>query len=83
VTDRKTAVTGRNTVWSWLVLVPWSSDTKPWMDGTRVLSASTLTEDAEREAVLAHLRGLLDKRYGETVGNRAVDELIRRIQEEE
>lgn len=80
---RKTAVSGRNTVWSWLVLIPWSSDTKPWIDGTRVLSASTLTEDEERDEVFAYLRDLLDKRYGETVGNRAVDELIRRIQEEE
>lgn len=80
---RKTAVSGRNTVWSWLVLVPWSSDAKPWMDGTKVMSASTLTEDEEREEVLGHLRKLLDRRYGETVGNRAVDELIRRIQEEQ
>ena len=52
-----------------------------WIDGTKVLSASTLSEDEEREAVLAHLRELLDKRYGETVGNRAVDDFIREIQE--
>ena len=60
-----------------------SSDAKPWMDGNKVMSASTLTEDEEREEVLGHLRRLLDRRYGETVGNRAVDELIRRIQEDQ
>ncbi len=77
---RKTT-SGPNTVWSWLVLVPWASDSKPWIDGTKVLTASTLTEDEEREQVFAHLRGLLDKRYGETIGKRAVDDFIRRIQE--
>ena len=45
------------------------------------MTASTLTEDEEREQVFAHLRGLLDKRYGETVGKRAVDDFIRDIQE--
>ncbi len=79
---RKTAASGRNTVWSWLVLVPWSSDSKPWLDGTKVLTASTLTEDEEREQVFVYLRGLLDERYGETVGNRAVEDFIRRIQED-
>ncbi len=80
---RKTAMSGRNTVWSWLVLVPWSSDAKPWIDGTKVVTASTLTEAEEREQVFAHLRELLDKRYGETVGKRAVDDFIRDIQEGE
>ncbi len=80
---RKTATSGRHTVCSWLFPVPGSSDSKPWLDGTKVLTASTLTEDEEREQVFAHLRGLLDERYGETVGNRAVDDFIRRIQEDE
>ncbi len=79
---RKTAATGGNTVWSWLVLVPWASDSKPWLDGTKVLTASTLSEDEQREQVFAHLRELLDERYGETVGNRAVDDFIRRIQDD-
>ena len=79
---RKTAATGTNTVWSWLVLVPWASDSKPWLDGTKVLTASTLSEDEQREQVFAHLRELLDERYGETVGNRAVDDFIRRIQDD-
>ncbi len=81
-TVRKTAVSGRNTVWSWLILIPWASDSKPWLDGTKVLTASTKTEDEEREEVISHMRELLDRRYGETVGNRAVDDLIRSIQDE-
>lgn len=77
---RKTAVSGRNTVWSWLVLIPWGSESKPWIDGAQVMPASTRTEDDERKAVVQHLRELLDKRYGETVGNRAVDDFLRDIQ---
>jgi len=79
---RKTEASGRNTVWSWLVLVPWSSDSKPWLDGAKVLTASTLSEAEEREQVFVYIRELLDERYGETVGNRAVDDFIRRIQED-
>ncbi len=77
---RKTAVSGRNTVWSWLVLVPWGSESKPWIDGPKVLPVSTKTESEEREMVIQHLRELLDKRYGETIGNRAVDDFLRQIQ---
>jgi hypothetical protein len=79
---RRTAASGRNTVWSWLILIPWASDSKPWIDGTKVLAASTKTEDEEREEIFSLMRDLLDKRYGETVGNRAVDDLIRSIQDE-
>jgi hypothetical protein len=79
---RKTAVSGRNTVWSWLILIPWAADSKPWLDGTNVLTASTKTEDEERDEIVGHMRELLDRRYGETIGNRAVDDLIRSIQEE-
>jgi hypothetical protein len=80
---RKTAVSGRNTVWSWLILIPWASDSKPWVDGTEVFPVSTKSEDQEREEVVGRLRELLDQRYGETVGNRAVDDLLRSILEEE
>ena len=79
---RKTGVGDSNTVWSWLILMPWSSDTKPWIDGTEVIAASTLTEDEERQQIVAKMKNLLDERYGENVGNRAVDDLIRRLQEE-
>lgn len=80
---RKTAVSGRNTVWSWLILIPWASDSKPWVDGNEVFPASTKSEDQEREEVVGRLRDLLDQRYGETVGNRAVDDLLRSILEDE
>jgi hypothetical protein len=79
---RKTSTGGSNTVWSWLILMPWSSDTKPWIDGTEVVAASTLTEDEERAQIVDKMRNLLDERYGETVGNKAVDDLIRRLQED-
>ena len=45
---RKTGAAKNNTVWSWLILMPWSSDTKPWIDGTEVVGASTLTESEDR-----------------------------------
>jgi hypothetical protein len=46
------------------------------------VNASTLTEDQERQQILDKMRSMLDERYGESVGNRAVDDLIRRLQEE-
>lgn len=79
---RKTGVGNSKTVWSWLILMPWSSDAKPWIDGSDVVAASTLTEDQEREQIIAKMRSLLDDRYGEEVGNRAVDNLIRKLQED-
>ena len=79
---RKTGAGDSNTVWSWLVLMPWSSDAKPWIDGTEVVAASTLTEDQERAQIIDKMRTLLDERYGEAVGNKAVDDLIRRLQED-
>jgi len=42
-----------------------------------VVGASTKTEDEEREAIIDHMRELLDRRYGETVGNRAVDDAMK------
>ena len=78
---RKTGVGNNNTVWSWLILMPWSSDTKPWIDGSEVVAASTLTEDQERDQIVAKMRTILDERYGEAVGNAAVDELIKKLQE--
>ena len=79
---RKTGVGNSKRIWSWLILTPWSSDTKPWIDGSEVVEASTLTESVERDQILVKMRSLLDERYGETVGNAAVDDLIRRLQEE-
>ncbi len=79
---RKTGVGDSVTIWSWLILMPWSSDTKPWIDGSEVLSASTLTEAEERQSVVDKMRTILDERYGEIVGNHAVDDLIKRLQED-
>jgi hypothetical protein len=79
---RKTGVGDSKTVWSWLILTPWSSDAKPWIDGTEVVNASTRQEWEEREEIIGKMRGILDDRYGETVGNAVVDDLIRRLQEE-
>ena len=79
---RKTGVGNSKTVWSWLILMPWSSDTKPWIDGSEVVGASTLTEAEEREQIVSKMRVVLDERYGEAVGNAAVDDFIRKLQEE-
>lgn len=79
---RKTGVGNSRTVWSWLILMPWASDTKPWIDGSEVVAASTRTESEERDRIVARMRSVLDERYGETVGNKAVDDLIRRLQQE-
>lgn len=79
---RKTGVGNSKTIWSWLVLMPWSSDNKPWIDGSEVVEASTATEAEEREQIVAKMRSVLDERFGEVVGNAAVDDLIRRLQEE-
>lgn len=80
---RKTGTTANATLWSWIILIPWSSDGKPWIDGTEVMPASTKDEDAERELVVAKMREILDKRYGGEVANRAVDDLIADILEGE
>lgn len=77
---RKTGVGNSKTIWAWLILMPWSSDTKPWIDGSEVMEASTLTEDQERDQIVTKMRTILDERYGEVVGNAAVDELIRKLQ---
>lgn len=79
---RKTGVGDSKTIWSWLILTPWSSDAKPWIDGTEVVNASTRREWEEREDIIGKMRGILDDRYGEVVGNAIVDDLIRRLQEE-
>ena len=79
---RKTGLGNSKTIWSWLILTPWSSDTKPWIDGSEVVAASTKTEAEERDQVVAKMRSVLDERYGEAVGNKAVDDLIRKLQQE-
>ncbi len=79
---RQTGQTSGNRIWSWLVVVPWTSDGKPWIDGTEVVPASTKTAAQEREDIIRKMRELLDDRYGEAVAHRAVDDLIAEILDE-
>ena len=79
---RKTGTTSNATLWSWLILVPWSSDGKPWIDGTEVIPASTKDDDAERDIVFTKMRKILDERYGGTVAQSAVDDLLDEIFED-
>jgi len=80
---RKTGVGNSKTIWSWLILTPWSADAKPWIDGSEVVEASTLSEDEERATIVDKMRSILDERYGEAVGNAAVDDLIRKLQSDD
>jgi hypothetical protein len=76
---RKTGTTANATLWSWMILIPWSSDGKPWIDGTEVVPASTKDDAAERDLVFAKMRGILDDRYGDAVASSAVDSLLDEI----
>ena len=76
---RRASVDHRRSVWSWLVLIPWSDDSKPWIDGTEVFTNSMLTEDDQREQIFSKIRGILDERYGDSVGSAATDELIEKL----
>lgn len=79
---RKADVRG-SAVWSWLVLVPWANDAKPWIDGTKVYSGLSKPEVDQRAEVVTEMRSILDERYGDAVGNSAVDELIRRLESDD
>jgi hypothetical protein len=76
---RKAAVDSTRSVWSWLVLVPWADDSKPWIDGTEIFTNSMLTEDDQRDQIFSKIRGILDDRYGESIGNHVADDLIERL----
>jgi len=79
---RKTGTTSNATLWSWLILVPWSTNGKPWIDGTEVVPASTKSEADERNLVFARMRSILDERYGGSVAHSAVDDLLDQIFED-
>jgi hypothetical protein len=79
---RKTGTTSNASLWSWLILVPWTSDGKPWIDGIDVVPASTKSDDEERELMIAKMRSILDDRYGDSVAQSAVDDLIEEIFDE-
>ena len=81
---RKSDIDANRRAWSWLILIPWAhNDGKPWIDGTKVMRASTLTPDEEREEILLQMRTVLDKRYGETVGRRAAEGLLEGLDDPE
>lgn len=76
---RKTGTTKNATLWSWIIMIPWSDNGKPWIDGTEVVPASTKSDVEERELVIGKMRALLDERYGSDVAHSAVDDLINEI----
>lgn len=81
---RHVAVDDRRRVWSWLILIPWAkNDSKPWVDGTKIMSDAKLTVDQEEAAILQHMRDVLDARYGESVGQQATDNFIERLYRDE
>jgi hypothetical protein len=79
---RHKKVSDSQTVWSWLILVPWAvNDSKPWIDGTKLFGL-TLKSEAEQEAEIhQEMRDILDERYGESVAEQAVDDFLRRLQD--
>ena len=78
---RKTDLDQIRTAWSWLIVIPWASDAKPWIDGTKVIKSSVQSEGEQRRVVLDHMRKVLDDRYGEAVGQHAAEDLIKRLQD--
>lgn len=78
---RHTGTFRSGTAWSWLILVPWSAPTtKPWVDGSLVIEGRPLPSPEEQyRQVLDHMRGILDDLYGESVGEAAVDQLLREM----
>ena len=80
---RHKQVTPAQTVWSWLILVPWAAnDSKPWIDGTKLFDLTLKTEDEQRLEIYQDMRNILDQRYGEAVAERSVDEFLRQIQDD-
>ena len=80
---RRTGQTSGNNIWSWIILVPWAAnDSKPWIDGVEIIDNPLMKEEDQRSRVLGVMRAALDDRYGETVGSRAVDDLLKRLQDE-
>ncbi len=71
-------------LWSWLILIPWAeNDSKPWIDGTEMVLDPNLSNDQQREKVLATMRAVLDKRYGQSVGEKVADDFINKLRSSE
>ena len=70
-------------MWSWIVLIPWAAnDSKPWIDGAELIDNPLMKEKDQKERVFNVMRAALDARYGEAVGSRAVDDLLKKLQDE-
>ena len=81
--SRSRQVSDTRIIWSWLILVPWAAnDSKPWIDGVEIIDNPLMKEADQKARVLAVMRAALDERYGESVGSRAVDDLLKRLQDE-
>lgn len=80
---RSTRVSDTRIIWSWIVLIPWAvNDSKPWIDGAEIIDNPLMKDGDQKERVFNVMRAALDVRYGEAVGSRAVDDLIKKLQDE-
>lgn len=80
---RPTRVSDTRIIWSWIVLIPWAvNDSKPWIDGAEIIDNPLMKNGDQKERVFTVMRAALDARYGEAVGSRAVDDLIKKLQDE-
>ena len=81
--SRSRRVSDTRIIWSWLILVPWAAnDSKPWIDGVEIIDNPLMKEADQKSRVVNVMREALDARYGESVGSRAVDDLLKRLQDE-
>jgi len=80
---RPARVSDTRIVWSWIVLVPWAvNDSKPWLDGAEIIDNPLMKDAAQKERVFGVMRAALDARYGGAVGSRAVDDLLKSLEDE-
>ncbi|MFC2176828.1 hypothetical protein ACFLRH_00260 [Actinomycetota bacterium] len=80
---RPRRVSDTRIVWSWIVLVPWAAnDSKPWLDGAEIIDNPLMKDAAQKERVFGVMRAALDERYGGAVGSRAVDDLLKSLEDE-
>ena len=80
---RPKRVSDTRIIWSWIVLVPWAAnDSKPWLDGAEIIDNPLMKDGDQKTRVFDVMRAALDARYGEAVGSRAVDDLIKKMQED-
>ena len=80
---RPRRVSDTRIVWSLIVLVPWAAnDSKPWLDGAEIIDNPLMKDDDQRERVFNVMRTALDERYGKAVGSRAVEDLLKSLEDE-